>query len=154
LQQNRINFSFLDLPTKKQFAPYRGSEDDFQISAARFLDTLGLLWFHPANERKTKSYELKSGQKISLEGIHLKRKGVKRGVPDCMIQEPYGGYIGFAIELKVGRNTLTEEQKWWLSELEKRGWKTLVTWSFDEFIYEVQNFVAQKRNTVLPLLQK
>jgi hypothetical protein len=71
-----------------------------------------------------------------------------------MIQEPYGGYIGFAIELKVGRNTLTEEQKWWLSELEKRGWKTLVTWSFDEFIYEVQNFVAQKRNTVLPLLQK
>lgn len=124
------------------YKPYVGDEDSFQIAVARFLDIRGVLWTHPANERKTKVMTSKSGKTFSPEGALLKRKGVKRGVPDILIYEPRKGFVGFAIELKVGSNTVSEEQKFWLESLQKRGWKTLASWSLDEVISEIENYLS------------
>ena len=68
-------------------------------------------------------------------------KGVKRGVPDNLVFEPSGKYVGFAIELKVGKNKPSDEQTAWLENLRRRGWKTLITHSLDEVIFEVQRYV-------------
>ena len=68
-------------------------EDNLQKQVARYLDLMGLLWFHPANERKT---SLAAGKR-------LKRKGVKSGVPDCIIFNSSKRKNGLAIELKVER---------------------------------------------------
>ncbi len=125
-----------------EFKPYEGSEDQFQIAAAQYLDLKGLLWTHAANERKTKTYTTKKGVTFSLEGIFLTKKGVKKGVPDCLIFEPRKGFAGFFIELKCGKNKPTEHQISFLKNAKKRGYKTLITWSLDEFIYEIDNYLS------------
>ena len=91
-------------------------EDDLQMACARYLDLMGWLWMHPANERKTSP----------RAGARLKKKGVKSGVPDILIFEPMDGFNGLAIELKTGKNKLTETQKEWMSRLSKKGWDIAV----------------------------
>ena len=76
-------------------------EDDLQMACARYLDLMGWLWCHVGNERKTSP----------RAGARLKKKGVKSGVPDILIFEPKGKYNGLAIELKTGKNKLTETKR-------------------------------------------
>lgn len=106
-------------------------EDDLQMAVAQYLDALGLLWFHPPLERKTSK----------IAGLRLKKKGVKSGVPDCMIFEPRGNYIGLAIELKIKPNKTSDNQKKWLSDLATRGYKCVVCYNIDEVILVVSNYL-------------
>ena len=106
-------------------------EDDLQMSVARYLDALGLLWNHCANERKT----------TKIKGGRLKKKGVKSGVPDCMIYEAKNGYNGLAIELKIRKGTVSDNQKEWLKRLSEKGWSTHVCYNLDEVIREVKFYL-------------
>lgn len=56
----------------------------------------------------------------------LKYEGVKAGVPDIVLPVSRGGYHGLYIELKVGKNKPTKEQKEWLEALKQEGYYT--TW--------------------------
>ena len=114
------------------FKPYIGSEDQFQISAAQYLDMRGLFWFHCPN----------GGLRNKGEAAKFKRMGVKPGVSDCLILEKRKGFAGFFIELKVGTNKPTESQLSFLSHAKKMGYKTLITWSLDELIFEVENYLS------------
>jgi hypothetical protein len=114
---------------------YQGTEDQFQMTIARYLDTLGVLWNHCANERKT-SY---------ITGNRLKQKGVKSGVPDILIFEPRGQYSGIAIELKVGYNKLSENQTAWLEALSKRGWMVMWSDDIDVVIERIDNYLNQTK---------
>jgi hypothetical protein len=98
-------------------------EDQLQKAVAQYLDHMGWLYCHVANERKT------SPQR----GYRLKQAGVKRGVPDVMIFEQwevdqlathnvYHNGFGVALELKSPKGRLTKEQADWLKALEQRGW--------------------------------
>jgi hypothetical protein len=91
---------------------YIGKEDDFQITVARYLDSLGVLWCHVTNE--------------GMIPIHyrakLKRKGLKNGVPDVLIFEPNKEYNGLAIELKANYNKPSTEQLNWIAMLGALGW--------------------------------
>ena len=109
-------------------------EDDLQMACAKYLDLLGVLWFHCGNERKTSP----------RAGARLKKKGVKSGVPDILIFEPMDGFNGLAIELKTGKNKLTETQKEWLDGLGKKRWITVTVYSFDEFKSIVDSYFRIK----------
>ena len=108
------------------FNKRRTEEDDLQIQVARYLDLTGWRWCHAANERKTSA----------RAGGQLKRKGVKRGIPDVLIFEHYtqGTFtsFGIAIELKVQKRKPSAEQKLWLAALNERGWLTAICYSLDE----------------------
>lgn len=106
-------------------------EDDLQIQVAQYLDLKRVFWFHPANERKT----------TPQAGARLKAKGVKAGVPDCMIMLPRGDYNGLAIELKHGKNKPTEHQEAVLNNLQSCGWKTAVCYSFDDAKEIIDNYL-------------
>jgi len=93
-------------------AIWQGSEDDFQMAAARLLDLSGFVWFHPANERKA----------TIQAGLRLKRKGVKSGLPDCMILTPSHSFNGAAIELKSKNGIISDNQKSWADKLELTNW--------------------------------
>lgn len=54
-------------------------EDALQKSVARLLDSTGLDWFHPANGEA----------RNAITGAKLKAMGVKAGVPDVMIFQPF-----------------------------------------------------------------
>lgn len=135
----------LKAKTKSAFQPYIGSEKDFQKSVARYLDSLGVLWNHAANERKSKVKQNKKGDWYSPEGAILKQMGVKKGFPDVMLYE-YGRcgldtYHGFAIELKVGSNKPTKEQLGWQAELRERGWRAEIYYSLDKLIVDVGSYL-------------
>ncbi len=96
-------------------------EDKLQCDVAELLtDILDWRWNHCPNE----------GRRNPRTGALLKKKGMKRGVPDVMIYERWEidhewndrGH-GVAIELKIGRNKPTTDQCAWLDALEQRGWK-------------------------------
>lgn len=113
----------------KEYKPYQGSEADFQKTLAKYLDSVGLDWFHPANG------ELRN----KVTASKLKAMGVKAGVPDIIIINrcydlSIGVTSGLAIELKVGKNRIKESQSEWMSKFKKNSWKTLVTYSIDEAI--------------------
>lgn len=109
----------------------RYKEDDLQMAVARYLDVLKLTWCHVANERRTSIQQ----------GVRLKKKGVKSGVPDCLIFEAKKGYRGLAIELKVGKNNPSKNQLEWLDKLNNKGWKTAICYSLDEVINELDKYL-------------
>lgn len=80
-----------------------------------------ILYWHTANERKTSL----------ARGAKLKKMGVLSGVPDIII---YHKEQLYCIELKVGYNKLTDNQKEFLDRAEKNGAICKVIKSVDEFI--------------------
>ena len=124
----------------------RFKEDDLQKQVAKYLDFKKVLWTHVANERKT-----------SIQaGARLKSKGVKSGVPDCMIFTPKGRFKGLALELKTTKDNglkkngepkkptkgvLSENQREWLINLTTVGWETKVAYSFNEAKTIIDNYL-------------
>lgn len=114
-----------------EFKKYVGSEKNFQIQFARYLDHLGLCWGHyPAG-----------GTRIKLEAASLKKQGTKSGVPDCCIFEPNKDYHGLFIELKVKYNKPSPAQNAWITKLNQRGYLAVVSYSLDECIDIVRKYL-------------
>ncbi len=113
---------------------YIGKEENFQKTVACYLDSLGVLWFHPPNEIRTNVSYLKKRKSL----------GVKSGVPDIVILEPKGKWGGLFIELKVGYNKPSENQKKFLERLKMNNYKTLVSWSLDKVMDEIDCYLKLK----------
>jgi hypothetical protein len=128
----------------KKYKKYIGPEDNFQISVASYLDSLGVLWLHVANERQLYMIKSKSGKMYSPLGAKLKKKGVKSGFPDVAIFESKFQFKGLMIELKTGSNKTSDNQKHWLNELSKRGYLCKVSYSLDETIDIINNYLQIK----------
>ncbi len=89
------------------------------------------LMYHVPNERKCSQ----------AQGALLKRKGVKSGVPDIILDYPCNGYHGLRIELKYGRNKPSENQLRWLEMLDEQGYKTAVCYGAKEAINEIVKYL-------------
>ena len=74
------------------------------------------------------------GKRSKAEAGALKACGVRSGVPDILIPIKNGRYAGLAIELKYGKNRVTENQNQWLGTLEKAGYLTGVAYDLDKAI--------------------
>lgn len=115
------------------------TEEQEQLVLAQWLDTLGVVWFHPANEGKRKpQYAAK-----------MAKLGLKAGVPDVLIfSPPRGGWRetflggstghpvkGVAIELKRKRfSKQSVEQAAWLAALDSAGWAVQLCHGADDAI--------------------
>jgi hypothetical protein len=112
---------------------YLSKEDFFTIQCANFLKAHGFIFTHTFNEGK-RSRTMRQ----KLVGF-----GVMTGIPDLMIFEPFGDYVGLAIELKVkyssgAKNRLSESQKVAQMMLKSKGWKCVTVWNIDEFLEELK----------------
>jgi hypothetical protein len=139
-------------------------EDDFQV---KFMNLIADIYpkiydvtLHIANERKTKTKKNKSGKIYSPEGVRLKRKGVKPGVPDNLIAYPCGGKAGFFIELKVQKlvgvyqrgerkgepkyeiTYPSEDQKHLLYRFYELGYAVDVCWNLDQVRLALDAYLA------------
>ena len=70
------------------------------------------LMYHVPNE----------GKRSRAAAVKLKRMGLRRGVPDICLPVARGGYHGLYIELKVGKNRATADQKAYLEALGREGY--------------------------------
>lgn len=80
------------------------------------------LMYHVPNE----------GKRSVITGSRLKQAGLKPGVPDIVLPVAKGEYIGLYIELKYGKNKLTENQKYWLKELRSQHHLTAVCYGWEQ----------------------
>lgn len=69
------------------------------------------------------------GKRSRAEGGRLKRMGLRSGVPDLILDYPAGAYHGLRIEMKVGSNRTTQEQKDCLWSLFDAGYFVAVCYS-------------------------
>lgn len=98
-----------------------------QIALARYLDFRRYLWCHVPN----------GGHRNRITGALLKAQGAKRGVPDVLIFDApkrIPGVVGVAIELKADGGRVLPDQKVWMAELSRRGWRCLVCFGAHEAI--------------------
>ncbi len=72
------------------------------------------------------------GRRDKAEAAHLKRQGVKSGVPDLCLPVPRGKHHGLYIEMKVGKNKPTGNQLAWLLGLSRNGYAVKVCYSARE----------------------
>jgi hypothetical protein len=76
---------------------------------------------HFANERRCSIQQ----------GRLLKRMGVKRGVSDFFLAIPVNGKSGLWLELKVGNNKPTKEQRAFVARKASRGYEAVIVWGYE-----------------------
>lgn len=101
---------------KQEYASSEGDEQEALFEWASIktaaLPELALLFHIPNGEYRDKGTAAK-----------LKRQGVKAGVPDLFLPVARGGYHGLFVELKrTNGGTVSNSQKQWIKELEKKGY--------------------------------
>ena len=66
------------------------------------------------------------GKRDSSEAAHMKRLGVRAGVPDLILPAAASGFHGLFIELKAQGGRTTAEQKKWIERLRAAGYRAEV----------------------------
>lgn len=70
------------------------------------------------------------GSRHPAEAAHLKRMGVKAGVPDLFLPQPVGEFHGLWIEMKSQQGRPTALQKDWLEYFRSQGYAAFVCMGF------------------------
>ena len=73
------------------------------------------------------------GSRNKVEAAHLKKLGVKAGVPDLFLPVARGAYHGLFIEMKRERGwRVSEDQAGWISELMKQDYQVAICHGYEE----------------------
>lgn len=113
---------------------YIPKEIEEQEMLARYLDGLGVMWWHTPNERRASVGEM----------VKLQKQGLKKGVPDNFIAVARGRFFGLFIELKRQKKSLSrvsKEQQAIIDELNKQGYKAVVAYGAAQAIATVINYL-------------
>lgn len=81
------------------------------------------------------------GHRNIITATMMKREGVLSGVADLFLSIPRGEFHGFYIEMKQGKNTLSENQEKFFNAAKKHNYKCEVITSVDQFIREVTYYL-------------
>jgi hypothetical protein len=110
-------------------------EQQEQIAVSNFIKTL-----RPSILFTINAY-VGTNRKI---GAKMKAAGYDAGCPDIMIFEPRNGFLGLLIELKrspvYGNSKVSDEQKRWIVELNKRGYKCVVCFGAQEAYKAIEGY--------------
>lgn len=85
------------------------------------------------------------GKRNEKEAAHLKRQGVKAGVPDLCLPVARGNYHGLYIELKIDGNKPTEKQREFIDELNKQNYKAVVCYGWETAQQTIENYLSEGR---------
>ncbi len=81
------------------------------------------------------------GARDVITGANLKAEGVRKGALDLILAKPRGDYHGLFIEMKVGDNQPSDEQKEFIRYLDSVGYKTAVHWNAGTAIEEIKGYL-------------
>lgn len=71
----------------------------------------------------------------------LKAEGVKPGVLDLFLPVPSQGRHGLFIEMKYGKNTLSDNQKIWQARLMNQGYKVEICYNWEEAAQAIMDYL-------------
>lgn len=90
-------------------------------------------------------YGTLNGVKLTIgQATKAKKGGNKAGVPDIVLPYPTGKYHGLYIELKVGKNKPSKEQKEYIKYLRSVGYCAEVAYGSKEAIIFIEDYVRNK----------
>lgn len=81
------------------------------------------------------------GKRDAITAAIMKREGVKAGVSDLFLPVARHGYHGLYIELKALDGKLSSNQKWWIEETAKQGYKSMTCWGWEEAKSEIVSYL-------------
>lgn len=81
------------------------------------------------------------GKRSKRYGAELKRLGLRPGFPDLGLFVPRNNKSGLFIEMKVGRNKCTDNQKKWIRELINQNYEVKVCYSCEEAIQVIKKYL-------------
>ena len=82
------------------------------------------------------------GSRHPAEAANLKAQGVKAGVPDICLPVPRGVFHGLFIEMKYGKNKLSDKQKEWIHALLGQGYAVHVCYTMEEARTAILNYLG------------
>lgn len=105
---------------------------------------------NPAVERQYPAIKLMS---CSLNGVKLTRAqsgkakaaGMLKGESDVRLPVARGNWIGLIIEMKAGKNTATQEQLDYGSEMEAEGHQFHICYTWEDARLKIENYLQQPR---------
>ena len=80
------------------------------------------------------------GKRSESEAARFKAMGTRKGFPDLFLALPCNGYHGAFFELKSEKGKTSKEQRDYLVLLDKMGYKTFVTRSYEDFDKQLQEY--------------
>ena len=90
------------------------------------------------------------GKRSKAEAARQQRLGLRRGVPDLILDYPKGIYHGLRVEMKVKPNKTTTDQEAWLERLERAGYFVAVCYSAQEAIETIQAYIMLRPGEAHP----
>ena len=124
-------------------------EHDAQVSLFRAIATcvdqypeFDLLFAIP-NGAKLPYTKTKTGKRFSRQAMILLAEGLKSGVPDLFLPVARNGWHGMFIEMKRNNKTNkpSTEQKEWIKNLTKQGYKCIVAFGAEHAFIEMVKYV-------------
>lgn len=82
------------------------------------------------------------GKRSKRYGAELKRMGLKAGFPDLGLFVPRNNKHALFLEMKVGRNKCTDNQKKWIRALMEQGYEVKVCYSAEEAIQIIKRYLG------------
>lgn len=80
--------------------------------------------------------------KRAIQMNTLKAEGLKPGVWDVFLPVPLNGYHGLYVEMKVGKNKLSENQESFGQFVHEQGYLTHTCYSWEEAKYAIQAYTG------------
>ena len=117
----------------KQMKHYYSNEAAEQKAVVQWCAYMGIPVVHIPNE----------GKRSARVGAEMKAMGLRPGFPDLFIPLPKKEFHGLFIEMKYGRNKLTDSQKEWLALLVKNGYAGAVCYGADEAIKNIESYLKE-----------
>jgi hypothetical protein len=109
----------------------------------QYVPEMGLLHAIP-NESMAGWYKTKKGNRYNPTLTRLKKEGLQGGVPDVCLPVARNGYHGFYIEMKWGKNYLSEKQRYWCVALIEQGYRVDVHYNGDDAFKALCNYLGEK----------
>jgi hypothetical protein len=140
-----IDFSMLgpDSPLRQlvQRAPRRDLEHQEQVRVFEWardheIEFPDLEWLFAVP-----NFSGRLGEKTARQGARLKAEGRKPGVLDMWLPVKRSEHPGLVIELKVGSNVPTSDQRRWIRHLLQQGWRVVVAYGADETITVLKEYL-------------
>ena len=120
---------------------WTGTEAEEQMMIFRWAS-----WMKQQKPELGLLYHVPNGGKRDIGTARkLKQEGVKAGVPDIVLPVSRGGYHGLYIELKVGKNKPTKEQKEWMEALKQEGYYTMWCVGSEAAIKIIEEYLQMMR---------
>ena len=70
----------------------------------------------------------------------MKAAGYSKGVPDMLIFEPRGMFLGLALEVKTKTGRASDHQKEWIRSLNDRGWSAHIVHGYDQAEHVIKQY--------------